>query len=201
MAKVPTPLMRQRGANPAGHLFIVSAPSGAGKSTLCNAVRHHLKDLAYSVSYTTRARRQGEQDGTDYHFISEEDFRQGIVKGEWAEWAEVHGNYYGSSARWIADALNAGQDILMDIDLQGARQMLRRFPEAVTIFILPPSMDELERRLTGRGTDTRETIELRLANAKEELVRRGICQHELVNDDVNRATEALVALIEGYRKK
>jgi len=195
---------RKRGRRPdaasTGCLFIVSAPSGAGKSTLCNAVRLQLKDLAYSVSYTTRAPRRGEKNGVDYHFISRQDFREGIVNGSWAEWAEVHGNYYGSSAVWIGQTLRQGTDILMDIDLQGARQMVRRFPRAVTIFILPPSMDELARRLTGRGTESPETIALRLANAREEIAQRGFCRHELVNDDLNRTTRELIALIESYRK-
>ena len=124
--------------NPTGHLFIVSAPSGAGKSTLCGAVRRYLTDLHYSVSYTTRIARQGEQEGIDYHFISHAEFQRGIQEKRWAEWAEVHGNYYGSSSRWIERTLKSGGDILMDIDLQGARQMVSRFPEAVTVFIMPP---------------------------------------------------------------
>lgn len=182
-----------------GHLFIVSAPSGAGKSTLCSAVRKHFGGLAYSVSYTTRSPRPGEREGVEYHFISEADFRQGIRQGQWAEWARVHGNYYGTSSEWIARTLNTGQDILMDIDLQGARQMLAHFPQAVTIFILPPSMAELERRLRRRGTDSSDAIALRLENAREEIGQRGVCRHEVVNNNLDQAIKALVDLIAGYR--
>lgn len=181
-----------------GHLFIVSAPSGAGKTTLCRAVRQRYSELAYSVSYTTRPPRQGEKHGHDYCFISEEEFEQGISQGRWAEWAKVHGNFYGSSARWIDRTLRAGRHILMDIDMQGARQMLQVFPQAVTIFILPPSMEILEQRLRARGTDHPDTISLRLANAVEEIAQKDICRHILVNDDLEKAKQELVALIKGY---
>jgi guanylate kinase len=186
--------------SPGGRLFIVSAPSGAGKSTLCSAVRRNLGDLAYSVSYTTRPPRSGEREAVDYHFISEAEFKRGIDEERWAEWARVHGNYYGTSARWIQETLNSGQDILMDIDLQGARQMVRRFPDAVTIFIMPPSLAELERRLRQRAADSLQDIDLRLQNAKDEIDQRGFCRHELLNDDINRATQALVDLIEVHRQ-
>ncbi len=121
-----------------GRLFIVSAPSGAGKSTLCLAVRAKMPDLAYSVSHTTRRPRQGEEDGRDYYFISEAEFKQGIAQRRWAEWALVHGNYYGSSAQWIQQTLAERRDILMDIDVQGAGQMVDRFPRAVTIIVVAP---------------------------------------------------------------
>jgi guanylate kinase len=186
--------------SPGGRLFIVSAPSGAGKSTLCTAVRRHLDGLAYSVSYTTRPPRRGERPAVDYHFISESEFRQGIDEGRWAEWARVHGNYYGTSARWIEETLNSGRDILLDIDLQGARQMVRRFPDAVTIFIMPPSLAELERRLRQRDADSQQDIELRLSNAREEIAQRHFCRHELINDEIGKATRALVDLIAGYRE-
>lgn len=185
---------------PGGRLFIVSAPSGAGKSTLCSAVRKQLGDLAYSVSYTTRPPRKGERRAEDYHFISEAEFHQGIGEGRWAEWARVHGNYYGTSARWIQETLNSGRDILMDIDLQGARQMVRRFPDAITIFIMPPSLAELERRLRQRAADSLPDIDLRLQNAREEIDQRSFCRHELLNDDIGKAIQALVDLIQGYRQ-
>ena len=186
--------------SPGGRLFIVSAPSGAGKSTLCSAVRRCLGGLAYSVSYTTRLPRKGERQAVEYHFISEAEFRRGIDQGRWAEWARVHGNYYGTSARWIQETLNSGRDILLDIDLQGARQMVRRFPDAVTIFIMPPSLSELERRLRQRAADSQQDIDLRLKNAKDEIAQRNFCRHELINDDIGKAVQELVGLIEGYRE-
>jgi guanylate kinase len=195
-----SPGERRNTGSPGGRLFIVSAPSGAGKSTLCTAVRRHLGGLAYSVSYTTRPPRKGERQAVDYYFVSETEFRQGIDNGRWAEWARVHGNYYGTSARWIEETLNSGRDILLDIDLQGARQMVRRFPEAVTIFIMPPSLSELERRLRQRGADSQQDIDLRLKNARDEISRRSFCRHELINDELGKATRDLVELIEGYRE-
>jgi len=182
----------------AGHLFIVSAPSGAGKTTLCAAIRRQYGNLAYSVSYTTRSQRDGEQSGRDYYFISTDEFEQGISQGRWAEWAKVHGNFYGSSARWIDSTLKDGVSILMDIDMQGARQMVQRFPQAVTIFILPPSMEVLESRLRARGTDSPESIELRMNNAEAEMAQKDFCRHIVVNDDLEAATQCLSALLDRY---
>lgn len=179
-----------------GRLFIVSAPSGAGKSTLCSAVRRRYPRLAYSVSYTTRKARPGEQHGQDYYFISREAFEKGIAEGQWAEWARVHGNLYGTSARWIADTLAAGRDILMDIDVQGTRQILQKFPDAITIFIQPPSLAVLAQRLRQRGTDDEAAIATRLANAREEMAQARQYRHVVVNDDLARAEQALAALIQ-----
>jgi len=186
---------------PKGHLFIVSAPSGTGKTTLCNRVRKHFSDLYYSVSTTTRPARPGEQDGRDYHFVSVQEFERGIAEGRWAEWARVHGNLYGTSAQWIAEVLAKGGDILLDIDVQGARQILKRFPEAVTIFILPPDMAELERRLRLRGTDDDATVALRIVNAREEMAQQGLYRHVLVNDDLEKAAQAFINLLKRYRSK
>ncbi len=188
---------RSAGA-PTGHLFIVSAPSGAGKSTLCSAVRQEISELAYSISYTTREPREGEQGGRDYYFISVDEFELGIKQGRWAEWAKVHQNYYGTSAQWIDRTLNAGRNILMDIDMQGARQMKQRFPGAITIFIMPPTMEELEKRLQARGTDAPETIALRMTNAEEEIAQKNFCMHVIVNDDLDDAKHRLRKLIKGY---
>lgn len=182
-----------------GSLVVVSAPSGAGKTTLCNAVRRHFNDLAYSISYTTRAPRPGEQHGIDYYFITVKEFRQGIAQGRWAEWAEVHGNLYGTSAQWIQDALDADQTILMDIDIQGARQIVDRFPHAVTVFIRPPSIEELERRMRARATEDEASIALRLSNARAEMAHQEMYRHILVNDDLNRAIQEFVDLLEHYR--
>ena len=181
---------------PTGRLFILCAPSGAGKTTLCDALRRQRPHLAYSVSYTTRSPRQGEQNGKDYFFISTKEFEQGIAQGRWAEWANVHGNYYGTSAQWIDRTLNSGGHILLDIDLQGARQMVKRFPQAITVFIMPPSMEELERRLRSRGTDSKETIALRLVNAREEIGQKDFCRHVVVNDDLQITIQRLTALVD-----
>lgn len=183
-----------------GLIFVISAPSGAGKTTLCNLVREYCGDLTYSVSYTTRAPRPGETDGRDYYFISAETFRQGIEKGRWAEWANVHGNYYGTSAEWISRSLATGCDILMDIDVQGARQIVAHFPQAVTIFIMPPSIEELRRRILKRGGDDPATVELRLANAQGEIEQKDFYRHILVNDRLPEAMAALIELLQGYRR-
>lgn len=183
-----------------GRLFVVSAPSGAGKTTLCHRVRRHFSDLAYSVSYTTRKPRTGEEHGRDYFFISVEEFEAGIQSGRWAEWARVHGNLYGTSAQWIGQTMAAGRDILMDIDVQGAEQIVQRFPEAVTIFIRPPSLEVLEQRMRQRGTEEEAVIAVRMANARQEMARQPMYRHVLVNDDLETAVAHFVALLESYRK-
>ena len=183
----------------AGCLFIVSAPSGAGKTTLCNALRGRIADLAYSVSYTTRPARPGERQGREYHFISIDDFEQGIADGRWAEWARVHGHYYGSSARWIDRTLKTGADILMDIDVQGARQIVARFPSAITIFIMPPRFEELERRLRARGTDDAGSVALRLANARQEIEQKSFYRHVVINDDLEQAVAELVRIVRHHQ--
>lgn len=181
------------------NLFIVSAPSGAGKTSLCNRVLKHFEDMSYSVSYTTRRPRQGEIHKRDYFFISKTEFEKGIRTERWAEWAEVHGHYYGTSARQIRDTLASGRDMLLDIDVQGTCQMVRRFPFAVTIFIMPPSEEELKRRLQLRGTDDSQTVALRLQNARMEMAQKEKYQHIIVNDDLIKAGDELIHLIEQYR--
>jgi guanylate kinase len=186
-----------RQADRQGRLFVVSAPSGAGKTTLCRAARKRLPQLVYSVSSTTRRPRQGEVDGQDYFFVSETQFREGIEHGLWAEWARVHDNYYGTSARFLDDHLQAGRDVLLDIDVQGARQILERYPEAVTIFIAPPSMAVLHKRLAERGLDSPEVIELRMKNARAEMDCRKMYRHVVVNDDLDAAIEQFVGVLDG----
>jgi len=149
-----------------GRLFIISAPSGTGKTTLCSAVLNRFPNMFYSVSYTTRKPRNGEQSGIDYHFIKKKDFKDKIEDGKWAEWAEVHGNYYGTSAELLDKGLDSGRDIILDIDVQGTIRLLERYPESVTIFVMPPSIEELKRRLKLRNTDSSEVIARRLENAK-----------------------------------
>ena len=184
-----------------GRLFIISAPSGAGKSTLCAILRQRIPQLAYSISHTTRAKRVGERDGVDYFFIDVADFREGIAAGRWAEWAEVHGNYYGTAAAFIEDCLAKGDDLLLDIDVQGMLQLRQRYPAAVTIFIMPPSLDALRRRLEKRATDSPEAIVQRLANAREEVAQQSLYRHVVVNDELGRAADELTALVENYRRE
>jgi guanylate kinase len=183
---------------PPAHLFILSAPSGAGKSTLGSALRRRYPQLGYSVSYTTRSPRAGEQNGVHYHFVDKEAFEAGITKGRWAEWARVHGNYYGTSADTLESCLAQGRSVLMDIDVQGTDQMVKRFPAAVTIFIMPPSMAVLCQRLEGRATEAPEVIATRLRNAEAEMAARHRYRHIIVNDDLTRASAELIHLIDGY---
>jgi len=182
-----------------GLLFIVSAPSGAGKTTLCRAVRDHFPDLQYSISYTTRPPRPGEQDGIDYHFITTREFEEAIRSGRWAEWARVHGHYYGTSAEFLDRCLGAGQDILLDIDVEGTRQILKRYPDSVTIFLMPPSLEVLRQRLDSRGTDSSEVIGRRLQNAEREMAQKDLYRHVIVNDRLPQAVADMVAVFEKYR--
>jgi len=184
-----------------GRLFILSAPSGAGKTTLCRALRSRYPDLGYSVSYTTRPPRPGERDGVDYHFISTARFEEGIQNARWAEWAQVHGHFYGTAADELQKAIERGTDVLLDIDVQGTRQLLTRFPDAVTVFIMPPSLEELRRRLEARGAESRSVIDRRLAAAEEEIRSRGLYRHVVVNDQLQKATDELLTLVGSYREK
>ena len=184
-----------------GRLFIISAPSGTGKTTLCSAVLNRFPDMIFSVSYTTRKPRNGEQSGIDYHFIKKKDFKDKIEDGKWAEWADVHGNYYGTSSELLDRGLDSGRDILLDIDVQGTIQLLERYPESVTIFVMPPSIEKLKRRLELRNTDSGEIIARRLENAKMEMAKKDLYLHVIINDQLNDAIEQLVAVIENYRSK
>lgn len=182
-----------------GHLFIISAPSGAGKTTLSRAALDHFDDMLYSISYTTRKSRGREKDGVDYYFISENDFNKRIESGKWAEWAEVHGNFYGTSAKFLDKGLASGHDILLDIDIQGTIQMLKRYPDSITIFIMPPSLETLRNRLVLRGTDSEEVVERRLQNAQKEMERKDLYRHIIVNDRLSAAIEELISIVENYR--
>jgi len=185
---------------PGGRRFILSAPSGAGKTTLCRAILERFPDLGYSVSHTTRPPRPGEKDGVDYFFISTEEFQKRLEQNRWAEWARVHDNFYGTNADFLETRAAAGRDVLLDIDVQGARQILARYPEkTVAIFIMPPSLTALKERLTGRSADSPEQIEKRLRNAADEMAQKDMYHHVIVNDRLAEAIGALVALIESYR--
>lgn len=183
-----------------GNLFIVSAPSGAGKSTLCSALREDFPDLGYSISATTRNPRAYEKEGEDYYFLSEAEFKTRIEENRWAEWALVHDNYYGTPMEELDRLLQRG-DVLLDIDVQGALQIQERFPEAVTIFIMPPSLEELKRRLEKRGADCPEVIEKRVRNAKEEIAQKSRYRHVIVNDRLEQALAELIDLIKAYREQ
>ena len=182
-----------------GHLFIISAPSGAGKSTLCRAMLDHFADLLYSISYTTRPPREGEQNGVDYFFIPKDKFEKGISRHQWAEWAEVHGNYYGTSAAFLDKRLSAGRDVLLDIDVQGTCQILKRYPDGITIFIMPPSLQILKQRLEVRGTDSPSIISVRLDNAQKEMAQKDMYRHIVINDQLQDATAELIGIFENYR--
>lgn len=183
------------------HLFIISAPSGAGKTTLRRAVLDRFPRMFYSVSATTRRPRPDERDGREYVFVTQAQFEEGIRLGRWAEWARVHGNYYGTSADTLGRALGRGQDVLLEIDVQGARQICDRFPESVTVFIRPPSLRVLRERLEARGTEDPEALAVRLAAAERELAQQDFYRHVIVNDDLGTATRELVALIDSYRDR
>ena len=182
-----------------GTLFVVSAPSGAGKTTLCREARLRVPGLAYSVSCTTRAPRPGEVDGSDFRFVSREAFLRMRERGELAEWASVHGNLYGTPARPLETALQDGRDVLLDIDTQGATQLRRRYSEAVLVFVVAPSMAELEQRLRERRSDADQDIARRLARARDEIALWKQYDYLIVNRDVKEAIDQLMAVIQAER--
>jgi len=189
----------QHSSRSRGKLFVVSAPSGAGKTTLCRTALNHFPNMVRSISYTTRSPRPGEQHGVDYFFIDEETFTKGIEEGRWLEWARVHGNFYGTGADFVNARLEEGQDIIMNIDIQGGQQILNRFSDSVGIFIIPPSVEELKQRLIRRGQDSAEEIEQRLIAAETEMARRHKYHHVLLNDDLAEATRSFLDIIGRYR--
>jgi guanylate kinase len=188
------PVTRRRGT-----LVVVSAPSGAGKTTLCTEVRSMLPDLLYSVSYTTRAPRPGEAEGKDFHFVSVTAFRAMVERKEFAEWAVVHDNYYGTASRPLEAALDAGLDILLDIDTQGARQLRTRYPEAISVFIVAPSLAVLERRLSERKSDAPQEIARRMARAREEIAAWREYNYLIINRDLKEAVDQLAGIIQAER--
>ncbi|RIX47435.1 MAG: guanylate kinase [Rhodocyclales bacterium GT-UBC] len=183
----------------AGNLYVVAAPSGTGKTTLVRMLLDSEPDVRLSISFTTRTPRTGEADGVAYHFIDAAEFRAMIGRQEFLEWAEVHGNFYGTSKKWIADQLSAGADVLLEIDWQGAQQVRKIFPQAIGIFILPPSMEELERRLTGRGTDSADVIARRLAAAQAEMRHVEEFDYVIINNRLEEAFADLLAVVRASR--
>src|SRR5437899_3259591 len=184
-----------------GSLFIVSAPSGAGKSSLVKAALADDKRLTLSVSHTTRSPRAGEVDGREYHFVDRRTFEAMLERGEFLESAEVHVNHYGTSHRWIEEARAKGLDIMLEIDWQGAQQVRKAFPDAVSIFILPPPpvLPELERRLRGRGQDTEEAIQRRLRAAREEISHVAEFDYVIINKEFEEARRDLAAVVRASR--
>ncbi|PWT73640.1 MAG: guanylate kinase [Proteobacteria bacterium] len=184
---------------PSGNLFIVCAPSGAGKTSLVKALLERERDIELSVSYTTRLPRPGEQNGQSYHFVSREMFLAMASRGEFLESAEVHGNLYATSRPWIDSRRAQGRDILLEIDWQGAAQVRRLIPDAVGIFILPPSPDSLRARLEGRGLDSAQTIERRLAAAREEIAHVAEFGYVIINQNFDDAVADLVSIVRAQR--
>lgn len=184
-----------------GILFIISAPSGTGKTTLSRHLLTLVPDLHLSISYTTRAPRADEVEGQDYHFISQEHFARLRTTGAFAEWAQVHDFFYGTARAPLDEGLAQGHDFLLDIDVQGARQLKASYAEAVSIFVLPPSWQELEKRLRKRGTDREEVIVRRLQRAREEMAELCMYDYWLVNADVERAAAQLQAIIIAERAR
>lgn len=173
-------------------MIVICAPSGTGKSTLLNRLKADIPDLVWSVSCTTRPIRQGEVHGKDYFFIKKDSFEEQIKADEFIEWAKVHSNYYGTSKRFVTEGLLNNWDMLFDLDVQGADEMKRIYgSEAQVIFIEPPSIEELEKRLIARGTDSLEVIQERIKNARKELQNKDKYDHLVLNDDVDKATENL----------
>lgn len=179
---------------PRGIALVISAPSGSGKSTLSGMLLKEFPDFHYSVSCTTRAPRSGEEHGRDYFFISRDEFEVRRARGEFAEWAEVHGNYYGTPLRPVLERLDAGVNLLFDVDVQGAAQIRLNLTGAIFVFILPPDMAELERRLRLRGLDDNESIRRRLLNAKNEVREASWYDALILNDDLSQAYQRLRAV-------
>lgn len=178
-----------------GNLFVISAPSGAGKTSLCKEIVDFFPRLRHSVSYTTRPPRAGEVDGRDYHFVARDAFDRMAAAGRFAEWAEVHGNCYGTAIATLEEARDSGYDLLLEIDCQGAAQIKRNYRHGVFVFILPPSIDELRRRLEGRGTDSAEIIARRIENARGEILQAAWYDYLVVNDVFSRARDEFRAII------
>ena len=183
----------------AGDLFVVVAPSGAGKTSLVNRLLEVERDIRLSVSWTTRAPREGEANGREYHFVSREAFESMIAAGDFLEHANVYGNYYGTSRRWIDSELAGEHDVLLEIDWQGAAQVRSLFPGMVGIFVLPPSIGELRRRLTARGKDSAEVIEKRMASAREEISHVLEFEYIIVNEQFDVAVADLQAVVRAAR--
>jgi guanylate kinase len=182
-----------------GNLFVVVAPSGAGKTSLVNALLERESNIRLSISFTTRAPREGEADGREYHFIDRARFESMIAAGDFLEHANVYGNYYGTSRRWIEEQIAGDHDVLLEIDWQGAAQVRKLFPGVVGIFILPPSLEELRRRLRARGKDAPDAIERRMASAREEISHVLEFEYIIVNERFESALDDVIAIVRAAR--
>jgi guanylate kinase len=178
-----------------GMLFVVSAPSGAGKTTLCRALTDSLENLRHSISYTTRKPRPGEIDGRDYYFVTEERFRNMVQAGDFAEWAQVHSNLYGTSRRVLDEMRTDGTDVILDIDTQGAGQIKEKCKDAVFVFIMPPSLEILEERLRNRKSDNEDEIKKRMRRARDEIRDYAMYDYIIVNRDFERALAELRSIV------
>ncbi|HYG08682.1 MAG TPA: guanylate kinase [Pyrinomonadaceae bacterium] len=192
----PAPVEPERGI-----LFVISSPSGGGKGTLIRRILTHMPRLGYSVSWTTRAPRQGEVNGREYHFVTVEEFTAARERGEFLEWASVHGNFYGTSLKVVEREMVAGRDIVLEIDVQGAATVRRLGIEAVSVFILPPSFEILRRRLTGRQSENSDTLALRLQNSRGEVEHYREFDYVVLNDDVDRAATQLASIVYAERAR
>ncbi|WP_405380599.1 guanylate kinase [Phascolarctobacterium sp.] len=190
---------QKENVTPKGVLLVVSGPSGAGKGTICQMLRDRLPDLGYSISVTTRQPRNGEVDGVNYFFKTVPEVQDMIAKGELLEYAEVYGNYYGTPRKYVMDLLDKGQDVLLEIDIQGALQIKKRFPEGVFVFIVPPSLEELSARIYKRGTDSVDVIERRMASAAGELTYAAEYDYIIVNDIAEKAANKVLTIMEAER--
>ncbi len=182
-------------------LLIVSSPSGAGKTTLCNRLLSEFADLRFSTSHTTRTPRPGEVDGKDYHFTDVDTFEKMVEDDIFIEWAFVHGNRYGTARTEVRGAATAGVDLIFDVDFQGARQIKEQYPNAAAVFVLPPSIEELHRRLRTRGTESPESLERRFKAALEEIGNHGLFDYLVVNDDLETAYDRLRAILLAERSR
>lgn len=183
-----------------GSLFVLSGPSGAGKGTLRKRMFQRVSGIRFSISCTTREPREGEREGIDYRFITTEDFLSRLGKGDFLEHADVHGHFYGTLRDDVLDVLDAGDDILLEIDVQGALQVRDKMPESVLLFVAPPSFEELEQRLRDRGTESEERLQIRLRNARWEMEKASLYDFVIINDDLERAAAELEGIIIEHRK-